>query len=76
MRRATSSPLQERASVTQSLDLHRVSATPPRVSRTTIVDREVTDHLVAGGNFVKDTSKSGTDTIGLTEAEKKEQAKQ
>lgn len=30
----------------------------------------------AGGNFVKDTSRSGTDSLGLTEAEKKEQAKQ
>lgn len=31
---------------------------------------------IAGGNFVKDTSRSGTDHLGLTEAEKKEQAKQ
>ncbi|KAJ4382265.1 hypothetical protein N0V86_002598 [Didymella sp. IMI 355093] len=34
------------------------------------------DKAVAGGNFVKDTSRSGTDSLGLTEAEKKEQAKQ
>jgi hypothetical protein len=34
------------------------------------------DRSIAGGNFVKDTSRSGTDHLGLTEAEKKEQAKQ
>lgn len=31
---------------------------------------------LAGGNFVKDTGRSGTDHLGLTEAEKREQGKQ
>jgi hypothetical protein len=35
-----------------------------------------TDNCSAGGNFVKDTTRSGTDTVGLTEAEKQQQAKQ
>lgn len=41
-----------------------------------LATRGAADRAVAGGNFVKDTSRSGTDSIGLTEAEKKGQAKQ
>ena len=36
----------------------------------------LTSSVAAGGNFVKDTGRSGTDHLGLTEAEKKDQVRQ